>query len=79
MPLLDAQPQRGQVLVKEVGPCEEPVVKGIKLWSEVMWCYRWKISFDKAFNGISILEDDILSGLVIEDGCDCTSETTEGH
>ena len=26
-----------------------------------------------------ISEDDILSGLVLEDGCDCTSETTEGN
>ena len=27
----------------------------------------------------SISEDDILSGLILEDGCDCTSETTEGN
>ena len=26
-----------------------------------------------------ISEDDILSGLILEDGCDCTSETTEGN
>ena len=28
--------------------------------------------------GSFISEDDILSGLILEDGCDCTSETTEG-
>ena len=28
--------------------------------------------------GSFILEDDILSGLILEDGCDCTSET-EGN
>ena len=78
MSLLDAQPQRGQMLVKEVGSCEEPVVKGIKLWSEVMWCHRWDKLFKKILNGISISEDDILSGRVIEDGCDCALETTEG-
>ena len=33
---------------------------------------------ENASHGISISEDDILSGRVIEDGCDCTSETTEG-
>ena len=26
-----------------------------------------------------ISEDDILSGLILEDGCDCTSETTDGN
>ena len=26
-----------------------------------------------------ISEDDIRSGLILEDGCDCTSETTEGN
>ena len=29
--------------------------------------------------GSFISEDDILSGLILEDGCDCTSETTEGN
>ena len=32
----------------------------------------------KILNGISISEDDILSGRVIEDGCDCALATTEG-
>ena len=59
--------------------CKEPVLQGFKLWSEVLRCYRWEIFvWRKTFHGISILEDDILSGRVIEDGCDCTSETTEG-
>ena len=31
------------------------------------------------FHGISILDDDLESGRVIENGCDCTSETTEGY
>ena len=79
MPLLDAQPQCGQVLAQEVGSCEEPVLEGFKLWSEVLWCYRWEIFLRKKLYGIFNLEDDILSGLVIEDGCDCTSETTEGY
>ena len=35
--------------------------------------------FDNPFHGISILEDDLESGRVIENGCDCTSETTEGN
>ena len=29
--------------------------------------------------GSFISEDDIRSGLILEDGCDCTSETTEGN
>ena len=29
--------------------------------------------------GVHQSEDDILSGLILEDGCDCTSETTEGN
>ena len=29
--------------------------------------------------GSIVSEDDILSGLILEDGCDCTSETTEGN
>ena len=29
--------------------------------------------------GSIVSEDDILSGLILEDGCDCTSETTEGY
>ena len=33
---------------------------------------------ENACYGISISEDDILSGRVIEDDCDCTSEKTEG-
>ena len=35
--------------------------------------------FGPNFDGSSILEDDILSGLIIEDGCDCFSETTAGY
>ena len=35
--------------------------------------------FDNPFHGIFILEDDLASGLVVENGCDCTSETTEGY
>ena len=56
----------------EVGPWKEIIVKRVKLRSEVMWHETF------APYGIPILEDDILSGHVIEDGCDCTSETTEG-
>ena len=37
---LDPQPQCGQVLAQEVGSWKEPVVKGFKLWTEVLWCYR---------------------------------------
>ena len=66
------------MLAQEVGPREEPVVEGLKLRSEVVWCYRWETFVWNFFYGFSILEDDILSGRVIEDGCDCTSETTEG-
>ena len=37
--------------------------------------FEEKTLFMEFFN----LEDDILSGRVIEDGCDCTSETTESN
>ena len=36
-------------------------------------------SFGPVFIGSFISEDDILSGLILENGCDCTSETTEGN
>ena len=35
------------MLAKEVGPCEEPVVKGIKLWSEVVWCHSGRHLFEE--------------------------------
>ena len=35
-------------------------------------------SLGPVFIGSFISEDDILSGLILEDGCDCTSET-EGN
>ena len=35
-------------------------------------------SFEPVLIGI-VSEDDILSGLILEDGCNCTSETTEGY
>ena len=50
----------------EVGPWKEIIVKRVKLRSEVMWHETF------APYGIPILEDDILSGHVIENGCDCT-------
>ena len=50
VPLLDAQPQCGQVLAKEVGSWKEPVVKRIKLWTEVLWCHRWVSQPDNQFN-----------------------------
>ena len=31
------------------------------------------------FTENSTLEDDLLSGHIIQDGCDCTSGTTEGY
>ena len=36
-------------------------------------------SLAPVFMGVFSSEDDILSGLVLEGGCDCTSETTEGY
>ena len=78
MSLLDSQPKCGQVLAQEVRSWEGAIIEGVKLWSEVLWCYRWDMFVRECFYGISISEDDILSGRVIEDGCDCTSETTEG-
>ena len=60
------------VMADEVGSWKEIIVKRVKLWSEVMWQETF------APYGIPILEDDILSGHVIENGCDCTKETTKG-
>ena len=36
-------------------------------------------SLGPVFIGSFISEDDILSGLILVDGCDCTSSTTEGN
>ena len=36
-------------------------------------------SFGPVLIGSIVSEDDILSGLILEDGCNCTSETTEGY
>ena len=36
-------------------------------------------SLGPVFIGSFISEEDILSGLILEDGCDCTSSTTEGN
>ena len=35
-------------------------------------------SFEPVLIGV-VSEDDILSGLILEDGCDCTSGKTEGY
>ena len=40
VPFLDAQPQCRQVLAEEVRSWEGAINEGVKLWPEVLWCYR---------------------------------------
>ena len=54
MSLLDAQPQRGQMLAQEVRSWEKAVVEGVKLWSEVLWRHRREIlAWDNFLSGLS--------------------------
>ena len=41
MQLLDAQPKHRQVLAEEVRLGKNGLNKGLKLWTEVLWCHRW--------------------------------------
>ena len=49
------------------------IIKGVKLWTETLSQVR-DFRLGPVLIGRVISEDDILSLLILEDGCDCTSQ-----
>ena len=72
-------PNVGRCWLKKSDLVRSPSLKGSNSGQKSCGVTGGRYLFEKTCYGISILEDDILSGRVIEDGCDCTSETTEGY
>ena len=72
-------PNIGRCWLKKSDLGKGPSSKGSNSGQKSCGVTGIKYLFIVFFAEHSTLEDDLLSGHIIENGCDCTSETTEGY